>query len=276
MGYISRDCPNRDAMGGPSSRRVTFADDEGKDLVNLVEIQDETREKAIANFEQSLRKEVDVMAAKQMQDEYQQRNVKRMKEMARDKGSKKSRRRRLGFHDFPISQNQGSYSILDDMVVKKADITIGQLVAIVPSVRKKLKKSLYAHKIPSIPHSPNAIAVQQEYDPIIDFGCNGSILRGVLVDRGADVNVMTIPAMRYIGLEIKRPSSITLKLANKKIYKPQGMISNVCINFLGISTAVDFHVVLDEDGSYPMILGRPWLTKAHVKVFMNDFGIYGD
>ena len=78
------------------------------------------------------------------------------------------------------------------------------------------------------------------------------------------MNVMTIPAMRYIGLEIERPSSITLKMSNKRICKPQGMISNVCINVLGISTAVDFHVMLEEAGSYPMILGRPWLTKTHV------------
>ena len=54
MGHISRDCPNRDTTGRPSLRRVTF------------DIQNETREKAIANFEQYLHNEVDVMAAKQM------------------------------------------------------------------------------------------------------------------------------------------------------------------------------------------------------------------
>ena len=151
------------------------------------------------------------------------------------------------------------------MGVKKADITIGRLVAMVPSVRKELKKGLSAHKVPSIPQTLNTIAVQQEYDLIIDVRYNGSMLRGVLVDGGAGVNVMTIPAMRYIGLEIERPSSITLKMANKRICKPQGMISNVCINVLGISTAVDFHVVLEEDKSYPMILRRPWLTKSHIR-----------
>ena len=82
---------------------------------------------------------------------------------------------------------------------EKADITIGQLVAMVPSVRKELKKGLSAHKVPSILPSLNTIAVQQEYDPIIDVGCNGSMLRGVLVDGGAGVNVMTIPTMRLLG-----------------------------------------------------------------------------
>ena len=48
------------------------------------------------------------------------------------------------------------------------------------------------------------------------------------------------------------------------------MISNVCINVLGISTVVDFHVVLEEDGSYLMILGRPWLTKTHVRNYWDE------
>ena len=139
---------------------------------------------------------------------------------------------------------------------EKADITIGQLVAMVPSVRKESRKDLSAHKVSSIPQSLNTITVQQEYDPIIDVGCNGSMLRNVLVDGGTSVNVMTIPTMRYLGLEIERPSLITLKMANKRICKPQGIISNVCINVLGIFMAVDFHVVLEEDGSYPMILDQ--------------------
>ena len=78
---------------------------------------------------------------------------------------------------------------------------------------------------------------------MIDVGCNDSMLRGVLVNGETDVNIMTIPAMRYIGLEIERPSSITLKMAHKFFCKPEDMISNVCINVLGISTVVDFHVV---------------------------------
>lgn len=51
MGHILKDCLNRDAKGGPSSRRITFADDKSKVCINLVEIQDETREKAITDFE---------------------------------------------------------------------------------------------------------------------------------------------------------------------------------------------------------------------------------
>ena len=84
MGHISRDCPNRDAMEVPSSRRVTFVDNKGKGSVNL-----EYREKAIANFEQYLCNEVDIIRANRMQEEVQTRSAKRMKEMARLRDRKK-------------------------------------------------------------------------------------------------------------------------------------------------------------------------------------------
>ncbi len=70
-------------------------------------------------------------------------------------------------------------------------------------------------KVPKVPTPLNAIATERECDLVIDVHYNGSVLRGVLVDGGARVNVMTIPAMRYLGLKIDRPASITLKMANK-------------------------------------------------------------
>jgi hypothetical protein len=76
---------------------------------------------------------------------------------------------------------------------------------------------------------------------------------------------MTIPAMRYLGLKIDRPASVTLKMANKQVVRPKGVISNVVITVMRVSTIVDFHVVLEEHGAYPMILGRPWLTKSHAR-----------
>lgn len=43
------------------------------------------------------------------------------------------------------------------------------------------------------------------------------MLRDVLVDGGASVNIMIILAMRYIALEIESRSSIILKMTNKRI-----------------------------------------------------------
>ncbi len=131
---------------------------------------------------------------------------------------------------------------------QKADITIGQLVAMVPSARRELRKGLSTPKVPKVPSPLNAIAAERECDLIINVQCNESVLRGVLVDGGARVNVMTIPTMKYLGLKINRRASVIMK----------------------VSTIVDFHVVLEEDGAYSMILGRPWLTKSHARNYWGE------
>ncbi len=99
-------------------------------------------------------------------------------------------------------------------------------------------------KVPKVPTPLNAIAAERECDLIIDVQCNGSLLRGVLIDGGAEVNVMTILAMRYLGLKINRPALITLKMTNKRVIRPKGVISNVVITIMKVSTIMDFHVVL--------------------------------
>jgi len=198
-------------------------------------------------------------------------SVKRFKEMVRaPKEKKKNQRRRFGFQDFPIFRNFGPYSMVKDVGFQKADITIGQLVAMVPSARRELRKGLSTPKIPKVPTSLNAIAVERECDLIIDVQCSGSMLHGVLVDGGARVNVMTILAMRYLGLKIDKPASVTLKMANKRVVRLEGVISSVVITVMKVSTIVDFHVVLEENGAYPMILSRPWLTKSHARNYWGE------
>ncbi len=100
-------------------------------------------------------------------------------------------------------------------------------------------------KVPKVPTPLNAITVEHECDPIIDVQCNGSVLHGMLVYGGAGVNVMIILAMRYLGLRINRPASGTLKMVNKQVVRPEGMINSVAITIMKVSTIVDFHVVLE-------------------------------
>jgi hypothetical protein len=157
--------------------------------------------------------------------------------------------------------------VVKDVGSQKADITIGQLVAMVPSVRKELKKWLSTLKVPKVPTPLNAIAAKCECDLVIDVQCNGSMLHGVLVDGGVGVNVMRIFVMRYLGLKIDRPTSITLKMVN---VRPKGIINNVTINVMRVSTIVDFHVILKEDGDYPMILSKPWLTKSQERNYWDE------
>ncbi len=45
-------------------------------------------------------------------------------------------------------------------------------------------------------------------------------------------------------------------MVNKWVVKLEGIISNVAIIIMKVSTIVDFHVVLEEGGAYPMILNK--------------------
>jgi hypothetical protein len=71
--------------------------------------------------------------------------------------------------------------------------------------------------------------------------------------------------MRYLGLRTNRPTFVIKKMVNKWVIRLEGVISSVIITVMKVSTIVDFHVVLEEDGAYLMILGRPLLTKSHVR-----------
>jgi hypothetical protein len=160
--------------------------------------------------------------------------------------------------------------VVKDVGSQKVNITIGQLMAMVPSAQRELKKGLSTPKVPKVPSPLNAITTECECDLIIDVQCNGSVLCEVLVDGGARINVMTIPTMSYLGLKIDRSASVTLKMANKLVVKPEGVISSVVIIIMRFCTIVDFHVVLEENGAYPMILTRPWLTKSHARNYWGE------
>ncbi len=84
------------------------------------------------------------------------------------KEKKKNRRQRFRFQNFPVSKDSGPYSVVKDVGSQKADIIIGQLVAMVPSARRELRKGLLTPKVPKVPTPLNVIVTERECDPIID------------------------------------------------------------------------------------------------------------
>jgi len=196
MGHYSRECPNSPVLvtreNASSFTRRFFAEEKGKVQVHLIELISEGREKTLMGLEKSLQFPKDAMdvmaqAKRPMEDTtHHDVNIKRFKEMARaPKDKKKNQRRRFGFQDFAISRDSGPYSVVKDVGSQKADITIGQLVAMVSSARRELRKWLSTPKVPKVPTPLNAIAAERECDLIINVQCNGSVLHGVLVDGGA-------------------------------------------------------------------------------------------
>jgi len=76
---------------------------------------------------------------------------------------------------------------------------------------------------------------------------------------------MTNPCNQVFRLKIDKSLLVILNMANKWLVKPKGIINSIIITITKVFTIMDFHVVLEENGTYPMILIRFWLTKSHAK-----------
>jgi hypothetical protein len=136
MGHYSRECPNLPTLAtrenASSSIRRFSTEEKGKAQVHLIEPVNEGRENVLMGLEKGFKipeDAMDVMAqTKRPAKEtiHLDANVKRFKEMARAlKEKKNNRRRRFGFQYFPISRDYGPYSVVKDVGLQKADITIG-------------------------------------------------------------------------------------------------------------------------------------------------------
>ncbi|GKD29100.1 retrotransposon protein [Tanacetum coccineum] len=88
-----------------------------------------------------------------------------------------------------------------------------------------------------------------------------------LVDLVASVGVMPFSTYINLGLGVLSHTRLTIELADKTIKQPRGIAENVLVRIGKFVFPIDF-IILDipEDDDVPLILGRPFLSTAHVKI----------
>ncbi|GJS42212.1 ribonuclease H-like domain-containing protein [Tanacetum coccineum] len=96
---------------------------------------------------------------------------------------------------------------------------------------------------------------------------NNICFNKALVDLGASVSVMPFSNYTNLGLGDLSHARMTIELADRTIKQPKGITTNVLVRIGKFVFPIDF-VVLDipEDDDVPLILGRPFLSIAHVKI----------
>ncbi|GJW49549.1 hypothetical protein Tco_0090900 [Tanacetum coccineum] len=96
---------------------------------------------------------------------------------------------------------------------------------------------------------------------------NNNCFNKALVDLGASVSVMLFSTYTNLGLGELTHTRMTIELADRTIKQPIGITSNMLVRIGKFVFPIDF-VVLDipEDEDIPLILGRPFLSTAHVKI----------
>ncbi|GJY79842.1 retrotransposon protein [Tanacetum coccineum] len=88
-----------------------------------------------------------------------------------------------------------------------------------------------------------------------------------LVNLGASVSVMPFSTYTNLGLGDLSHTRMTIELADRTIKQTKGIATNVLVRIGKFVFPIDF-VILDipDDNDVPLILGRPFLSTAHVKI----------
>ena len=264
-GHYKSDCPHNDNIRTPNgvgaaSSGVKLAE------VNLLEfvssrINDPTpevmmakRDRPVLDIEPPIRK-------------YHKRSKGRPTDTpSTSRRTDKRPRRRIGIEDMTISRGQQDYSIIADLGRQSANITMGQLIARCPSLRRELRQGV-STKRPTPATAEIRVTDSTREDmrsPQVEATIAGRDISGCLVDGGAAVNIISNWLLDDLGLTPTHSSPLRLKVADQRCVKSVGMLSKQPVSVQGVTVQVDFHIldVSEARGGYPIILGRPWLRKV--------------
>jgi hypothetical protein len=117
-----------------------------------------------------------------------------------------------------------------------------------------------------------AIEVDNQME-VIQVQVGKPIVQDVLLDGGANVNIITKNLKTKLGLPKPRLAPYHLKMVDQSMTKPLGIIRNLKIHIHGIPYVV-ISIVLQNnvvDSNYFMLLGKPWFKDAKVT---HDWGNY--
>nr|GFA41982.1 reverse transcriptase domain-containing protein [Tanacetum cinerariifolium] len=88
-----------------------------------------------------------------------------------------------------------------------------------------------------------------------------------LADLGASINLLPLSVFKKLGLPNLIPTRMTLELANRAIYTPDGIARDVFVPVGKFTFPADFVVVdYESDPRVPLILGRPFLRTARALI----------
>ncbi|XP_073119897.1 uncharacterized protein [Henckelia pumila] len=88
-----------------------------------------------------------------------------------------------------------------------------------------------------------------------------------LCDLGASINLMSYSLAKKLGIGITEPTTMSLKLADRSIKHPKGIVENVLLKVDEFIFPVDFVVLdIDDDRETPLILRRPFLATSRALI----------
>ncbi|GKE72041.1 retrovirus-related pol polyprotein from transposon TNT 1-94 [Tanacetum coccineum] len=88
-----------------------------------------------------------------------------------------------------------------------------------------------------------------------------------LADLGASISVMPFFMFKCLGIRNSKLVNIVIKMAERSMQSPKGIVENVLVKIHKFIFLVDFVILnIVKDNKVPIILGRPMLATAHARI----------
>ena len=88
-----------------------------------------------------------------------------------------------------------------------------------------------------------------------------------LCDSGVSINLMPLSVVQRLSLKELTPTKITLRMTDKSMTKPEGVLEDVLVKVGKFIFPVDFVIMkTEEDTQVPLLLGRPFLATGAVLI----------
>ena len=103
-------------------------------------------------------------------------------------------------------------------------------------------------------------------NPSVQLLILGQQISGCIIDGGSGVNVISEDTCSKLGITEWEPCPFWLRMADTRSIRPIGLIRNLEFTLGGHAFTVSAVILrLEAPGSYPFLLGRPWLRTANIK-----------
>jgi hypothetical protein len=176
------------------------------------------------------------------------------------------------------------YDLWQDLRKQQIHMTMEQLLALVPNFRDSLIKQLtepvrasesdmeavtmgVSSDGSAKPEAEVQPPVFDEAVPVISVTLENSSVGGVLLDGGSRVNILSEQMLAPLGITKWESAPFVVRMADQRRVQPLGLLCGLKMEVCGMNFEIAAVILRMEDisGSYPLLLGRPWLRQARVK-----------
>ena len=187
------------------------------------------------------------------------------------KGDSK-RPRRIPFSDRPmLEQKTMPYSIVEDLMHVKSNITVAQLLNIL-KIRNDLKKAITSKRKrkPKDKEKELEVNLATTYSntPMICKGQIGGWTVDIILDSGSSTSIISKKFLDHLKRKANRQSNRMITGIHGDRKSSLGICDNIAVHIGDVVVSADMEII--DTQAYNLVLGTDWLRKANAVINYKD------